>query len=198
MTQLERFFRAYESGETFTAFDTETTGLKAELGHVIEIGAIKFNKNGIFKTYGTLINPVEQIPWQVTQINNISNEMVADSPIFEQIAPDFLDFIADSTLIAHNAGFDIAFINTELSRAELPTLRSPAVPAIDTVKLAQSTFPLMKNHKLQYLAEQFKIDSGNAHRATDDARVCMEIFLKCLESFRKANPQTIEIQQSLF
>jgi len=198
MTQLEKFFRAYERGETFTAFDTETTGLKAEYEHIIEIGAVKFNKYGILKTYGTLINPLVPISLQITQINNISNNMVADSPQFKQIAPDFLDFISDSTLIAHNAGFDIAFINAELARAELPKLRSPAIPAIDTVKLTQTTFPHMRNHKLQYLAEQFKIESGNAHRATDDARVCMEVFLKCLEFFRKENPQTKEVQQSLF
>lgn len=198
MTQLEKFFHAYESGETFTAFDTETTGLKAENCNVIEIGAVKFNKNGIVDTYGTLINPKVSIPLQVTNINNIDDSMVADSPLFDQVGPIFLDFIANTTLVAHNAGFDVAFINAELDRINLPTLCSPAVPAIDTVKLSQSTFPHMRNHKLQYLAEQFNIDSGNAHRATDDARVCMEVFLLCLDNYRKANPEEKVAQPSLF
>ncbi|OJF75702.1 MAG: hypothetical protein BKP49_10935 [Treponema sp. CETP13] len=198
MNQLEKLFRAYESGNTFTAFDTETTGLQPQSCNVIEIGAVKFNKNGIIDTYGTLINPNTPIPYQITKITHITDEMVSNSPRFSAIAPEFNAFIAETTLIAHNAEFDVSFMNAEFERNNMKKLHSPAVPAIDTVPLARKAFPQCENHKLQYLATYFNIESGNAHRATDDARVCMEVFLQCIESFRKANPQITVAQPSLF
>ncbi|HZK20377.1 MAG TPA: 3'-5' exonuclease [Treponemataceae bacterium] len=198
MNDIKKTFCAFESGETFTAFDTETTGLNPENARVIEIGAIQFNKYGVITTYETLINPKTPIPWQITKINNITDQMVANKATFVEIAPEFLAFIKNTKLIAHNANFDIHFINAELDRAKIQKLCSPAIPAVDTVKLAQKSFPQLKCHKLQYLAETFNIDRGNAHRATDDARVCMNVFFKCLQAFKKAHPELVEIQPSLF
>lgn len=173
-TQL---LRLYESGAVFTAFDTETTGLNAATAHVIEIGAVQFSKQGIMATYNVLVNPCCPVPPEAVQINHISNEMLQDCPLIEQVLPDFLSFIGSSILVAHNVGFDLSFINAELNRSGFNPLKNSAV---DTVQLSRQIFPQLPNHKLQTLANCLHIDAGTAHRAQDDARVCMKIFQLCL------------------
>ena len=98
MQQQTNFFRDYrklalllQEGATFTAFDTETTGLHCQTCRIIEIGAVKFNADGIIDQFNTLINPQCDIPLECTNINHITNEMVKDSPVINNILPDFLD-----------------------------------------------------------------------------------------------------------
>lgn len=185
MNEFSRLFHSFQDGVTFTAFDTETTGLYCNEDHVIEIGAVKFNVNGIIDTYNTLINPHVEIPYQATKINGINNTMVCKEPDFLTIYPKFSEFISGTTLIAHNSNFDIGFINSELRRIQKPCLCAPSVPAIDTIKLAKHVYPLMGKYNLQFLATKFSINVENAHRAQDDARVCMEVFLHCLKELEK-------------
>lgn len=163
----------------YTAFDTETTGLSRHTERVIEIGAVKFTKDGILGEYNQLIYPEKLVPPATIQIHGISDEMLEGKPLFKDIAGDFLDFIEGTTLIAHNAQFDIGFINKELELAGLKELNNTKF-AIDTLFLSRKIFPDSKKHTLQYLAETFQIEKGRAHRASDDARVCMELFVKCL------------------
>lgn len=171
--------RLFADGTVFTAFDTETTGLKPEYERLIEIGAIRFDKNGIIARYDILINPGKPIPPGASAINNITDDMVRNCPLIESVLPDFLTFVRDSVLVAHNAGFDLSFVNKELERSGFNPLKNNAA---DTVHLARSRFPQLPNHKLQSLAAYFGIDVRNAHRAEDDARVCMEVFLRCLNA----------------
>lgn len=169
---------------TFVVFDTETTGLDPLSCRVIEIGAIKFSYKKPLDEFGTLINPGCKIPWQVTQVNHITDTMVKDSPEGSEVFPKFLDFIGDAVLIAHNAKFDIDFVNSELARLGLPSL---ANRVIDTRWMSKDFFPEEANYKLQTLAESFKIEVLDAHRATDDSRVCMKLFLYCVRALFKAN-----------
>lgn len=184
--QLKKVYTAYKAGAVFTAFDTETTGLRPAEDRIIEIGAVRFNKDGELGEFSTLVYPGILIPRFCTELTGITTKMVYGQPTFAEIAPSFLEFAADSTLIAHNCNFDISFMNSELSRAEMPLLKAPLVPGADTVKFSRAAFPNLGSWKLQSLAAHFGIPPGNAHRATDDARVCKEIFLICLKAFEEA------------
>lgn len=171
----------YNEEAVFTAFDTETTGLHCKKDKIIEIGAIKFNKFGIIDKFSALVNPGICLPYHCYELSGISQEMVEDKKTIEFVLPDFFDFIEDSILIAHNANFDVGFINEEATNANLKVLSKPNVPPVDTVKMSRLCFPTLEKHNLQFLAKHFNINPGNAHRAYDDALVCMSIFLECLK-----------------
>ena len=179
MRQLERLIEEYKSGRIYTALDTETTGLSRYTDKVIEIGAVKFSKDGILAEYNTLIYPERSVPSQAVKIHGISDEMLVGKPIFREIAPDFLDFIDGTRIVAHNAQFDIGFINMELTAAGMKELKNARFP-VDTVYLSRKLFPELERHSLQFLVESLKIPSGTAHRATDDAKACMQLLIKCL------------------
>ena len=166
-----------DSGENFIAFDTETTGLSSSKDRVIEIGAVKFNNDGLKDTLETLINPQKQISAERTQINHITNEMIKDAPLAKDALVLFVDFIKDGILVAHNANFDLNFINAELERAKLPALKNKA---IDTLNFVRWAYPLLGKYNLQLMAKLMDIEVNEAHRAYDDARVCMEVFNKTL------------------
>lgn len=169
----------FDEGHTFCAFDTETTGLKAESERVIEIGAVKFDKNGTIEEFGTLIDPERRISPVITEITNITNEMLKGMPKASEAIPSFLEFSKDCILVAHNAPFDLRFVNCELMRLDRPTLTNPT---IDTLKFTKWAFPTACHWNQPFLAEMLGIEIKQAHRAKDDARVCMELFLKTLES----------------
>ncbi|MBQ8562185.1 MAG: 3'-5' exonuclease [Spirochaetaceae bacterium] len=178
LKKVRELLRLYQGGAVFTAFDTETTGLNASSDRLLEIGAVKFNKDGVMGIFNQLINPCRFIPAVVTQVNNITMEMVRDCPTEDQVLPSFIDFISDTILLAHNANFDLKFVNTALSRCGYQPMQNMTE---DTVHLSKAAFPELPYHKLQFLAQQFRINPGNAHRAQDDARVCMEVFFRCLQ-----------------
>lgn len=184
--QLKSIYSAYKAGAVFTAFDTETTGLRPAEDRIIEIGAVRFNKDGELGEFSTLVYPGIIIPRFCTELTGITTAMVYGQPTFSDIAGSFLSFAAGSTLVAHNCNFDVSFVNAELSRAGMPLLTSPLIPGADTVQLARAAFPDLGCWKLQSLAAHFDIPPGNAHRATDDARVCKEVLLKCLKAYEEA------------
>lgn len=167
-----------DSGETFIAFDTETTGLRPETDRVLEIGAVKFNKTGILDKFETLINPQKPIPPECTEINHITDEMVKDAPLAKDALSSFVEFIKDGILIAHNATFDINFINSELEREKFKTLGNKV---IDTLNVVRWAYPLLGKYNLQLMARLMNVNVEDAHRAYDDARVCMEIFTKTIK-----------------
>lgn len=184
--QLKHIYTAFQTGAEFTAFDTETTGLKPAEDRIIEIGAVRFNKDGELGEFSTLVYPGMIIPRFCTELTGITTAMVYGQPAFKDIADSFLSFAAGTKLIAHNCNFDIHFMNSELSRAGLPLLTSPLVPGADTVQFSRAAFPDLGCWKLQSLAAHFGIPPGSAYRATDDARVCKEIFLICMKAYEEA------------
>jgi len=192
--------REYYRGSTFVAFDTETTGLKATNDYMIEIGAVKFNKDGIISSFfDTLIKPPVEISSFITELTHITNDMVKNMPGEAEVLPEFLNYIGskDAYLVAHNAPFDLGFVNTGLFRNKLPSLTNLT---IDTLPLSRWAFPDLAlssekgTYKLQSLAKTLSINVQNAHRACDDARVCMELFIKCIE---KTIPQQKNYQEFL-
>lgn len=173
-----------EKGTVFCAFDTETTGLKCLDDYVIEIGAVKFNKDGFISEFNTLIKPPVAINPFITQLTGITDQLVSDAPDSMTAFQDFLKFSDGTVLIAHNAPFDVGFVNSELSRINFPPLKNKI---IDTLPLSRWAYPKLieenekGQYKLQSLAKRFSIDVYNAHRASDDARVCMELFRRIIK-----------------
>ncbi len=173
---------------TFVAFDTETTGLKPDENRVVEIGAIKFDATGIVSRFSVLIDPECPMPEAAGAVNNITDDLLKGQPLFKDVAKDFLHFIQNTVLVAHNAMFDIAFINAELKRCKIGKLSNKF---IDTLIFSKEVFPRLNSYKLQELAKRFEIVAFEAHRAEDDARVCMELFKHTATKFIEANQDMI-------
>lgn len=171
-------FRLVKSGETFVAFDTETTGLNCQTCRIIEIGAVKFNCNGCISTFNTLINPETQIPSECVEISHITDEMVKNKPVIKEILPSFCDFIKDTIIVGHNAHFDMRFLQAELARAGMEENKNQV---IDTLGFARWALPELSKYNQPFLADFFNIDVKAAHRAYDDAKICGNIFLELIK-----------------
>ena len=185
MTSFDNALKAYNGNASFVAFDLETTGLDPVNDQIVEIGAIKFDRRGPIARFSVLVNPGIPMPAEAVKVNNITDEMLAGKDGIEKVLPDFLQFIDGSTVIAHNAPFDCGFINEKLKiiRAPYPSLPNPV---IDTLAFSREKFPALKSHSLQNLAAALNISARDAHRAEDDARLCMELFKYCLNCDDKA------------
>ena len=162
---------------TFTAFDFETTGLYPQKDKIIEIGAVRFQNTNTIKTFHTLINPLMPISREASRINGITENMLEDKPLIAQALPQFLNFINNSVLIAHNASFDMAFFDHELLCLNLQPITNHV---IDTITLAKNTLQSMRSYSLENLAKDLSIKINRFHRALNDAKVCKEIFLLCI------------------
>lgn len=172
-------FRDRDVNETeFVVFDLETTGAKSPPCRITEIGAYRVKGGEVLEEFQTLVNPEMPIPPFITGLTGISDEMVADAPLFADVAHDFLGFIGDSVLVAHNSGFDMRFLNHEIGRV-YPDYRL-ANPCLCTVQLSRKLLPDILNHKLITVAEHYSIDLINHHRASADAFATAHIFVKLL------------------
>jgi DNA polymerase-3 subunit alpha (Gram-positive type) len=166
-------------GETeFVVFDLETTGAKAPPCRITEIGAYRVRSGEVMESFHTLVDPEMPIPWFITNLTGITDQMVAGAPKFADIAHEFLGFIGDSILVAHNSGFDMRFLNFEIGRV-FGSYRV-ANPCLCTVQLSRKLLPDILNHKLKTVAEHYSIDLTNHHRASADAFATAHIFVNLL------------------
>lgn len=179
LKDYRRMFRLVSSGGTFVAFDTETTGLSAENCRIIEIGAVKFDRTGILEKFSTLVNPLSPVPFEITKITNITDQMLKDKPEIKDVLGDFLSFLEDCTVVGHNVQFDIRFLNAECERNGFPPVDNQV---IDTLQFARWAFPAQKKYKQTTLAELLDVEVSAAHRAFDDAKVCGNIFLELIKA----------------
>lgn len=164
------------SETVFTAFDFETTGLHAGLDRIVEIGAIRFRSDTIEVEIEQLINPECEIPDEAMSVSGISREMVSQQPVIAEVLPDFMAVCEGAVLIAHNAPFDMGFLRAALQESGLPEVTNRV---IDTQVLAQKAFPRQRSYSLQALVEMLGIPPNSAHRARDDAEMCMKLFQAC-------------------
>ena len=171
--------------------DTETTGLRPGEGHrIIEIAAIEivdFIPTG--KTYHQYINPERDIPQASTDIHGITSEFLYDKPTFNKIADEFIQFIQNDTIIAHNIDFDIGFINYELQNYGKSSLSNKK---IDTVTIAREKFP-GQGVSLDALCKRFAIDNTQRekHSATLDAELLAKVYIELLD----AREPSLDLQQ---
>ncbi|HEY0385987.1 MAG TPA: exonuclease domain-containing protein [Pyrinomonadaceae bacterium] len=166
----------YESD--FVVVDVETTGAKTPPGRITEVGAYRISRGRIVAEFQTLVNPESLIPPFIVQLTGITNQMVKDAPIFADVIGGWLDFAADAVLVAHNAQFDVRFLNHEIRRV-FPGRRMHN-SQLCTVKLSRRIFPGLTNYRLHTIAEHFEIPIRNRHRAPDDALATAEIFIRIL------------------
>ncbi len=163
---------------TFTAFDFETTGLSPADDAICEIGAVKFRGGEVNDTFQTLANPGMKVSADARAVSGLTNQQLATAPPVEEVLPDFLEFIADTVLVAHNAEFDMGFLRAAIQVYNLTPIRNLIV---DTQALAEKAFPRKRSYSLQALADQLGVDPGAAHRALDDALTCMKVFNACVD-----------------
>ena len=159
--------------------DTETTGLSPDNGdRIVEIGCVELiNHVPTNNTYQVYLNPEKDMDPGAEKVHGLTNEFLLDKPKFIEIADSFLDFIGDSNLIAHNADFDINFLNSELVRAKKDKINNGRV--VDTLKIARSKFPGARN-SLDALCKRFFVDNSNRslHGALLDSELLAEVYLE--------------------
>ena len=166
----------------FTIFDVETTGFSPTQHKIIEIAAVRVELDGTENYFSSLINPSCTIPYRITQITKISNTMVADKPIFADVGNAFCDFARGTTLIAHNAKFDLAFLQESLARTGLQPWKGKT---LDSLSLTKQTFNNLPSYKLQDLKLLLGLEydcENNAHRALDDAKLTVALVRKVFTS----------------
>ncbi len=167
--------------DEFVVFDIETTGLSAQTCKITEIGAVKIKNGNVIERYNTFVNPECHIPEEITALTSITDEMVSDARTIDSVLPEFLAFVGDRLLIAHNAEFDTGFIRFAAKNLEIPFEN----PFLDTVALSRYINPDMKSHKLDVLAEHYGLGDFKHHRACEDAEMLALIFFKMTEQLKK-------------
>ena len=169
----------------FVVVDVEATGAKTPPNRLIELGAYKIRGGRIVDKFVSLVNPEIPIPRFVASLTGISNDMVRNAPVFADVAPQWLDFVSDSVLVAHNAPFDTSFLNHEISRV-YPGHRM-VNPHLCTVRLSRRALPDLANHRLDTIATHFSIPIASRHRAGSDALATAEIFILLLTELEEAH-----------
>lgn len=172
----------------FLVVDLETTGASPNHGaHITEIGAVKIRSGEILGEFSSFVNPCAPVPYYITQLTGITDQMLAHAPVIDEAFPQLLNFIEEDlspsdeiTLVAHNAPFDIGFLKSAAQELEIPW---PNYPILDTVTLARRTVGKdeVPNYKLGTLARYFETEVQPTHRALDDARTTVEILHRLFE-----------------
>jgi DNA polymerase-3 subunit epsilon len=161
--------------------DTETTGLYPKMGHrLVEIGAVELiNHTPTGVNYQTYINPERDVDPGAQEIHGLTNEFLKQHPTFGDISAEFIDFLSNSTLVIHNAPFDLAFINMELNRLGEPSISSERV--IDTLVLARKKFPGAQAN-LDALCRRFAIENRHRelHGALVDAALLADVYIELI------------------
>ena len=149
---------------TYVSFDLETTGLSVMDDDITEFGAVRYQNGQEIGRLQSLIKPHKRISDKITQLTHITNEDVKDAPTIEEFLPKILDFFKDDVIVAHNATFDVGFLNEILKRYGQEPLKNPA---IDSLTLAWKLLPDLKGYRLGNVARYYRIryDGDAAHRA---------------------------------
>lgn len=173
--------------QTFIVFDLETTGFSNKNDKITEIGAVKVENFKIVDRFSQLINPEKDISYKVQELTGITNDLIKDKPTIEEILPKFIEFIGDSVLVAHNADFDMGFMQQKCREQNIEFKNT----SVDTLTLARTLLPHMKRFRLNLIAKELGIPLLNHHRAVDDAEATAHIFIKFLEMIKKKGAEKL-------
>ena len=174
------------------AFDLETTGLSPLFDEIIEIGGVKISPDGTTSNFQKLVHPGIPISPTNTLIHGITDATVAEAPPLEETLPQFLYFIGNASLIAHNAKFDTGFIVRALHRQGLPLIDNPVYCSLS---LAKGIFRESPNNRLDTLAKLLSIPTSKHHRAWNDASTCLQLAFIALRQLKEHAP--IHLDKSL-
>ena len=173
---------------SFVVFDIETTGFSASKNRIIEIGAVRVEKGEITDRFSEFVDPEVPIPYRITELTSITDDMVMGQKKIEEILPRFMEFSRGAVMVAHNADFDMSFISENCRRQELPCNET----YVDTVELSKLLFPHLKNYKLDTVAEALGVTNAHHHRAVDDAECTAQFFVKELVMLSEMQIHTLE------
>ena len=168
-------------------FDTETTGLYPNDGHrIIELGCVELLDHvPTGEHFHAYLNPERGVPPETTRVHGLTDEFLADKPLFADVVDAFLTFLGDAPLVIHNAAFDIKFINAELGRLGRPSIA--LARAIDTIEIAKAKLPGVR-YSLDELCKRFGIDlsARSKHGALLDAELTARLYLELIGGRQKA------------
>ena len=165
----------------YVAFDLETTGLSSQKDEIIEIGAVRMQGGKELDRFQTFVNPGRRLEQKIVELTGITDAMLADAPSIETVLPEFLEFVGDRVLVAHNADFDTGFIREACRKQGLPY----GFTSVDTLILSQNLLPHLNKFKLDVVSNALSLPDFNHHRAGDDAVTCGLIFHKLTDKLRE-------------
>ena len=175
MQELMKKENKIDNKNIFVAIDVETTGLSPITNELIEVSAIKYDGNKRIDTFSTLIKPKVRIPYYITNITGITNDMVEEAPEVEEVMPELIDFVGDLPIVAHNANFDYKFIQNYSNNSFTKN------KVIDTVPIGRRLYHELPNHKLGTIAKHIGITEDGFHRAEFDCECCAKIYMEYLK-----------------
>ena len=174
--------------DEIVVFDIETTGLSVLNCKITEIGAVKIKGGKVLERFNTFVNPEVPIPEEIVGLTGITDEMVADAPLFPEAIASFLSFVGEDMLVAHNANFDIGFIRHFAEQAGLPFTNT----YMDTLALSRFLNSDLKSHKLDVLAKYYELGEFNHHRACDDAEMLAHILFAMIKKMSESDMRGFE------
>ncbi|MBH8608608.1 PolC-type DNA polymerase III [Thermoactinomyces sp. CICC 10521] len=163
--------------DTYVVFDVETTGLSAVHDVIIELAAVKVKNGEIIDRFSEFANPHRPLTQQIIELTHITDDMLKDAPEIDDVITRFLDFIDGCVLVAHNARFDMGFLQEAVKRLGKEPVRNPV---IDTLELGRFLYPGMKNYRLNTLADKLNVKLEQHHRAIYDAEATGHILWKMI------------------
>ena len=163
--------------DTYVVFDVETTGLSAVYDTIIELAAVKIKNGEIIDRFESFANPHKPLSATIINLTSITDDMLQDAPEVEAVLKRFHRWTEDAIFVAHNASFDMGFLNVGYKKVGLEKATNPV---IDTLELGRLLYPELKNHRLNTLAKKLDVELTQHHRAIYDAEATGYIFLKML------------------
>ena len=163
--------------EEYVAFDLETTGLSSRNDRIIEIGAVLMKNGTEVDRFQTFVDPGRKLEKKIVELTGITDEMLKGAPQIETVLPQFLEFVGNRVLVAHNSDFDTGFIRAECIRQNLPY----TFTAADTLIFSQNMLPQLNKFKLDIVANALSLPEFNHHRAADDALTCGLIMARLMK-----------------
>ena len=176
---------------TYCVLDLETTGFSATTERITEIGIMKYKNGEVVDSFSEFVNPEKHIPERVTEVTNITDDMVKDAPTIEEMFPRVLEFLGDpkeTVIVAHNANFDVGFLKQNALRLG----HNFDYTYLDTLSLAKDLFPDYKKYKLGKIAENLGIKVEVAHRALDDVDTTVKVFRVMMDMLKERGVKTVD------
>lgn len=179
----------------YVMVDIETTGLKSYEDDIIELSAIRMRNNEVDQTFSTLIQPRKPISPFITNLTGISNSMVVNAPIIDQVMPKFLDFLSEDIVLGYNVGFDLGFIyDHSVQLFNYPVKND----YLDVLRIARKLIHNTPNHKLGTMAQFYGISYEGAHRGLTDCFITVDVYHKLYEEARLRFESEQAFKQSFY
>ena len=179
---------------TYIVFDVETTGLSSRYDKIIELAAVKVHKGEIIDRYESFINPHEPLSEVIKNLTGITDQMLENEREFEEVIPEFRDWVGDGIYVAHNAMFDMGFIDTAYTKLGFGPSENPVIDTLEITKVLNKS---LKRHNLAALAKHYNVELVSHHRAIYDAEATGFIFIKMLQQLKENDIFTHEAINTL-